>query len=287
MNEGAMASYMNDLARGASDFTTKQISARAEEAAAKAAYESTSNTLTHSGTSRSNQVTIGPKVDPLAITLPEDEAARKAKELKVEIMKKESLWCEAVTDEGYTYYWNVKNGESKWEAPKEGYMTLKEYEEIQKVGEQKLEEYAKKEFSDNVKYADEIAAALKREQYKKIGAKITRKEKEKQKETGAEEESKDDVQKFGWEDPETAARPLGKWQVVETKPTETYVDLELPSQSFQPVYVPAANQEEQEPPVKRFKEKTVTTVDAEEPGFFKKRKIAGGSRNVRKRLDDN
>lgn len=66
---------------------------------------------------------------------------------------------------------------------------------------------------------------------------------------------------------------------------EEYVDLQLPKQSYEPIYVPAANVEI-EPPVKKFKEKTVKSVDGEEPGFFKKRKIAGGSRNVRKRLDD-
>lgn len=62
-----------------------------------------------------------------------------------------------------------------------------------------------------------------------------------------------------------------------------HVDLELPTRYEAPVFVPS----EPEPaPMKKFKEKVITSIDTDEPGFFKKRKIAGGNRNTRKRLDD-
>lgn len=211
MNDAAMSAYMNDLAAG-SDFTSKHFSERAEAAAVKAAAsESTSKAFGSSA-----KPSIGPKVDPIAIILPEDVAEQRAKELKAIQAKKESLWCEAKSDDGHKYYWNVKTGESVWEPPKEGYLTLKEYEEIQKVGELKAEELAHKEFIENVKNSDEIAAALKREQHKKIGAKIKKKELKQQKElTSLKPDPIVPDEKFGWEDPETAARPLGKWQTVE------------------------------------------------------------------------
>lgn len=313
MNEAAMAAYMGDLAQG-SDFTAKQINARAEAAAKAAAVAAVESSR---ASSSSSKPTIGPKVDPLAITLPEDEAERKAKIARAVQAKKESLWCEAATDEGFTYYWNVKTGESVWEAPKEGFMSLKEYEKIQQIGEEKAAEQERKEFLDTVKNSDEIAAALKREQHKKMRIKAKNKEKAKEDAAAVKEEKEAADEKYGWEDPDVAARPLGKWQVVETKKyvknttiyllfvliyfcflifnsfffllifrEESFVDLQLPTQSYEPIYVPAVNVET-EVPVKKFKEKTITSIDADEPGFFKRRKIAGGSRNVRKPVNDN
>lgn len=89
-----------------------------------------------------------------------------------------------------------------------------------------------------------------------------------------------------YEEPGTAARPLGQWQTVqrvEVKP----VDLQLPIVPHEFVYVPAANVAP-EPPVKKFKEKVVATLDTVAVGVsneFKKRKTAV-KRNVRQRQDD-
>lgn len=89
-----------------------------------------------------------------------------------------------------------------------------------------------------------------------------------------------------YEEPGTAARPLGQWQTVQTVETKA-VDLQLPATKNEFVYVPAANVAP-EPPVKKFKEKVVATLDHVAVGVsneFKKRKTAV-KRNVRQRQDD-
>lgn len=99
MNDAALSAYMQDLSKGGADYSTKQISARVAATSAAAA-------ASGSGASSS----IGPKVDPFAIKLPEDDAIAEAKAARIAQARAESLWCEAKTDEGFTYYWNVKTG---------------------------------------------------------------------------------------------------------------------------------------------------------------------------------
>lgn len=69
---------------------------------------------------------------------------------------------------------------------------------------------------------------------------------------------------------------------------ETIVDLQLPQTEHEFKYVPPVTTDP-EPPVKRFKEKTVTVLDVNEGEIIKdtfvKRKFAA-KKNVRKRLDD-
>ncbi|XP_015924522.1 WW domain-binding protein 4 [Parasteatoda tepidariorum] len=36
------------------------------------------------------------------------------------------IWYEAVTEEGYKYYWNTENSESQWDPPEEGYVSMEE-----------------------------------------------------------------------------------------------------------------------------------------------------------------
>ena len=44
-------------------------------------------------------------------------------------------WFEAKTDEGHTYYWHVESHESRWTPPEEGYLSIKEQEDINKKHE--------------------------------------------------------------------------------------------------------------------------------------------------------
>lgn len=96
---------------------------------------------------------------------------------------------------------------------------------------------------------------------------------------------------------ETEARPLGQWQTV-APATESVapapVDLQLPHVVQNYVCVPAANVAP-EPPVKKFKEKVVTSLapsvgEMSTAGSganeFKKRKGVAAKRNMRQRLDD-
>uniref|UniRef100_A0A336LS45 Calmodulin-lysine N-methyltransferase n=1 Tax=Culicoides sonorensis TaxID=179676 RepID=A0A336LS45_CULSO len=265
MNENAMKAYAGDLAAGA-DYSARKENERSAAAAARSA--------------------IGPQVDPFAIKLPEDDYERPL--TKAEEEKAQSLWCEAKSDEGHTYYWNVKTGESVWEEPKEGYMKYEEYLKIQHEAEQKATQEVVKQSEEFVKNADEIAAAYNRERlkaYRKITKPDSESEDDDNDKNGEKKKKKKKKvdEKYGWENPEEAARPVGQWQTVEAPRPQAPIDLQLPTK-YEPVaFVPS----EPEPvPMKKFKEKTITSVDADEPGFFKKRKIAGGSRNVRKRVDD-
>lgn len=69
-----------------------------------------------------------------------------------------SMWCEAKSDDGNTYYWNVKTNETVWEKPKEGFMTLKEYNRINQVAlrQQELQQQEESMFMRG--NADEIVA---------------------------------------------------------------------------------------------------------------------------------
>lgn len=100
----------------------------------------------------------------------------------------QSMWIEAKTDDGNTYYWNVKtNGmslviirwlfifwfdfrsiipESIWTRPKEGYMTLKEYEELNSLAERMNEQQTKQRLNYMNANKVEIGANLVREQFK-------------------------------------------------------------------------------------------------------------------------
>jgi hypothetical protein len=70
---------------------------------------------------------------------------------------------------------------------------------------------------------------------------------------------------------------------VEEHQESSHIDLQLPKQND--IYYAVASVNTEEPPVKKFKEKTITTIDSDEiPSSFKKRKI--GNRNIRRTNDD-
>lgn len=91
-----------------------------------------------------------------------------------------------------------------------------------------------------------------------------------------------------YEEPGWSAKPLGEWTTVSQREVKP-VDLQLPEPSHHYVYVPAAHTEP-EPPVKKFKEKTISSLPVDDDGSdtvntFKKRKTTI-KRNVRQRNDD-
>ncbi|XP_046738017.1 WW domain-binding protein 4 isoform X3 [Diprion similis] len=200
----------------------------------------------------------------------------------------QKLWYEAVSPEGYTYYWHIQTNESVWEPPAEGFATIAEQEEEAKelaLQEELLAQIAKDEEKKKEETAEERRANTEREKYKEI-----RKQREEQ-EHAVEADDDEDLQspsvpyRRDYSVPERP-QPYGTWktvQVIEKKP----IDLQLPKHEFVAVSVPTL---EREAPQRIFKEKTISRIDAGDsdeeivPPTFKKRKF--GNKNVRKRLDD-
>lgn len=250
MNDAAMKSYTQDISIGA-DISSRAInranSKKAVDPMALANYESDEE--------------FGPNVSKRAAAAAVNPAT---------LVKDPSLWCEARTDDGDTYYWNVKTNESVWSKPKEGFMSLAEYEKLNIVAIKQQEEQQQQEMKHNIDNAGEIASRFKREQMKKY-QKRTEEKKPK------EEASTSYAGQYG-------GQPYGKWETVEVKPERKPIDYELPQQDIQYVAVPVATIEE--PPIRNFKEKTITKLEdvSEVPSVFKKRKI--GNRSIRRGTDD-
>ncbi|XP_035792273.1 WW domain-binding protein 4-like [Anopheles albimanus] len=299
MNEAAAKAYMQDISACA-DISSRELYAKQQleeaQAAAALAVSSAGPPTSSSSGSAASGSRAGPKLppkrgreaDPLYLAGPDsdDEAADGSNKAKIAAKRKHveemaqigngSMWVEAETDEGYPYYWNVKTGESAWEAPPEGFMKKDEYEKLSKLAWQKQKESAASEAKYVIENADEIAARLRRENMAHI-FKQNRKAKE-------EFERMADHKRAAAEDVEIerSKNPYGSWQTVEAK-DEKPIDLQLPVVPA-PLYVPSAAPEVQQP---KFKEKIVDRIPAEvkatvSDAFVKKRKI---QRNARQRLD--
>ncbi|XP_058835524.1 WW domain-binding protein 4 [Topomyia yanbarensis] len=293
MNDAAMKAYMQDVTAGADISSRALAEQQRTEAAAAAAAIAESEAAGPSVGPRVPKKKIGREADPFYI--PGDfsdeegsgpskvtaaaiaEAAKKKRLEEISKMGHGSLWVEAVSEEGYTYYWNVKTNASAWEPPKEGFMKKEEYAKITQMALQKQEEALKQEVKFEVDNAHEIAAKLKREQIGKLyGHNRLVKE---------EIEALTDPKRQRLEEEavlDAAAGPYGRWQTVEHR-EEKVVDLELPAVP-EPLYVPSVTPVV---PERRFKEKVIDYIPANEKsslddGFFKKRKVA---RNARQRLD--
>ncbi|KZC09072.1 WW domain-binding protein 4 [Dufourea novaeangliae] len=205
-----------------------------------------------------------------------------------------TLWYEALSPEGYTYYWHIETNESVWEPPDEGYMTFAEQEEEAKeqaIQEQFLEQLEQEEAVVNVELLEEKRANAERERLRQL-----RKRSDSPEETENEQVADGTTKTIKEENrpyrrdysiPEKS-HPYGPWQTVRNVVT-TPIDLQLPQQKQTqlPVFEKA---EPPRPPQRIFKEKTITQIntgDSDEDGrptAFKKRKI--GNKCVRKRLND-
>lgn len=97
MNEAAMKAYMVDVSEGA-DMTSRAISMAMNSGREE---------------SRRQVDPMMPAFDPYAPEhMPSVSKTSAAPAQAQAPVKDGSLWCEALTDEGHTYYWNVKtNGE--------------------------------------------------------------------------------------------------------------------------------------------------------------------------------
>ncbi|EDW77665.1 uncharacterized protein Dwil_GK24618 [Drosophila willistoni] len=279
MEEAAMKSYAQDI-HNRSDMTARSINTVIN-----------ASTSTSGITSSSTGYRMQRQVDPMRLVGDSDDEdgdeSRRVGITKVteSVVPDASLWVEGKSDEGHTYYWNVKTNESVWEPPKEGYLSYEEYERINQLA---LHQQELSQEQESLKFranADEEVARVNRERlkaFRKPEAAKEKKQKEEKRQTFKTEE-------------EAATNEIGQWQTVVVKPPEKPIDWELPNyDNYKPAPVVPQPANDAEPPVKRFKERTVTALAADEDEahsgsssstMFKKRKF-GNKGNARKRLDD-
>lgn len=112
MEDAAMKAYQQDILRGG-DMTTQTLNAAV--AAAAAGFDEVSSASTDRslpGPSAIPRRAIDPMLPPVDVL--EDEERQKKAKMKRKInpdgTSEQSMWVEAKSDEGHTYFWNVKNG---------------------------------------------------------------------------------------------------------------------------------------------------------------------------------
>lgn len=113
MEDAALKAYAQDISRGG-DITTQELNAAV--AAAEAGYEIEAATATNRsvpGPSAIPTRAIDPMLPPIDVLEDEERAKRAKMKRKANgtmgaEAKDQSMWVEAKSDEGHTYYWNVK-----------------------------------------------------------------------------------------------------------------------------------------------------------------------------------
>ncbi|XP_052871774.1 WW domain-binding protein 4 [Anopheles cruzii] len=293
MNDAAMKAYMQDISACADissrELYEKQQQEEAKEAAALAVGSAgpVAESAEPTGSRPKAPPKRGREADPFYLAGGDSDedtksyrekaaAKRKHSEDASKADENRSMWVEAATDEGYTYYWNVKSGESAWECPPEGFMKKAEYEKLSKMAWQKQKETAESDAKYELENADEIAARLRRENMAQIFRQNRKAKEDFEKMADRKREAEADAKL------DRARNPYGTWEKVEPR-DEKPVDLQLPVVPA-PLYVPSVAPEAPQP---KFKEKVVDHVPAEvtatvSDAFVKKRKF---QRNVRQRLD--
>ncbi|XP_070071687.1 WW domain-binding protein 4 [Drosophila takahashii] len=272
MEEAAMKSYAQDVhSRG--DMTARSINTVMRATASSSASSSSGGVAP--GRSR--------QIDPMRLEglSDEEEDQRRVAPGKVAseaAAPEASLWVEGKSDEGHTYYWNVKTNESVWKPPKEGYLSYEEYERINQLA---IDQQEISQAQESLKFranADEEVARVNREKMKVFRKPDNLKEK-KQKEERR--------QTFKTEE-EAATKEIGQWQTVVVKAPDEPIDWQLPQTDYYSAAPVISAPSEPEPPAKRFKEKTIGGLDAETaasaPATFKRKFIKKG--NSRQRVDD-
>ncbi|XP_075225545.1 uncharacterized protein LOC142326748 isoform X2 [Lycorma delicatula] len=177
------------------------------------------------------------------------------------------VWYEAKSDEDYTYYWNYLTGESVWEPPKEGYVSLEEQNSVKG--------------SDNIDTSIPVEGKSTEGENDGKKAANNKKRKEKIDEGEIKKDHNEETPAIG---PTMKPDPYGGWTTVDRRIPEP-VDLQLPEQEYVEIKVPVM---EAEQPQIKFKEKTITTLGSEEqgPSTFKKRKFNSNKGNIRRKFDD-
>ncbi|XP_011334134.1 WW domain-binding protein 4 [Ooceraea biroi] len=321
MENAAMAAYLRDVENNTRDMTAQNIIKEKQNRIETGDVPQNSNRMPPAAPEtiprfKSNTERFSPKVDPCdpttlsksAPSLPrvqqssENRTPGKSKAGKTKGKGRKTqeddrpappvrkLWYEALSPEGYTYYWHIETNESVWEPPKEGYMTIAEQEQEAKdeaLQRELIDQLEKEEAIEKADILEEQRANVERErmkEFRKRPAENDDVEGSRSKEVKEKKSEEERPYRRDYSVPERP-QPYGSWQVVETRKS---VDLQLPKQKQ--IQLPTFGKVEPPPPQKTFKEKTITQLstgdsdDEELSTTFKKRKI--GNKNVRKRTTD-
>ncbi|XP_011253882.1 WW domain-binding protein 4 [Camponotus floridanus] len=325
MENAAMAAYLKDVENNTRDMTAQNI---IKEKLNKIETRETPQNFNRMPPAapetvprfKSNTEQFSPKVDPCDPTLSKSAPSlprvqqqggenrtpgrskanktkgkgRKAQEDDRPTAPVRKLWYEALSPEGYTYYWHIETNESVWEPPEEGYMTLAEQEEEAKeeaLQKELIEQLDKEEAIKKADILEERRANLEREKMRERGTLVRSdndiKDDDESVEIKKEMAKEERPYLRDYSVPERP-QPYGSWQVVETIQKKP-VDLQLPQKQKQ-IQLSVFEKIEPPPPQRIFKEKTITQIkidnsdDESTPTTFKRRKI--GNKNVRKRTTD-
>ncbi|KAF6085211.1 WW domain binding protein 4 [Phyllostomus discolor] len=209
-----------------------------------------------------------------------------------------AVWVEALSEDGYTYYYNAETGESRWEKP-DDFIPHSGDLLSSKVNEKSLDTLEKSKSSDSHSDSDGEEEAEKIEvtaEIPKLKIKFKEKNKNNVEETEPEKQKEKNIQEqnsSGSNQEKSKAHkksnPYGEWQEIKQEvESHEEVDLELPSTENE--YVSTLEADVGGAPKVVFKEKTVTSLGVMADGVasvFKKRRIENGkSRNLRQRGDD-
>lgn len=323
MENAAMAAYLKDVENNTRDMTAQKIIKEKENKIETKETPQNFNRMPSAAPEtvprfKSNTEQFSPKVDPCDPTLSrgapsfprvqqqggENRTPGRSKANKTKGKGKKTqeddrptapvrkLWYEALSPEGYTYYWHIETNESVWEPPKEGYMTLAEQEEETKeeaLQKKLIEQLDREEAIEKADILEERRANLEREKMRERLARSDNDTKDDDESAGIKKETAKEERPYlrDYTVPERP-QPYGSWQVVETIKKKP-VDLQLPQKQKQ-IQLTIFEKIEPPPPQRIFKEKTVTQINIDDsddesaPTTFKKRKI--GNKNVRKRTTD-
>ncbi|XP_045124549.1 WW domain-binding protein 4-like isoform X2 [Portunus trituberculatus] len=167
------------------------------------------------------------------------------------------VWHEAKSPDGESYYWNTETGESTWDVPKEGFMSVKEQERLS-------EKTTTTTTTSHKASADKSAHTIKKKSQTTVSSA---------------------PMMYG---PAPKAEAFSSWQTVKMSDKEKAVDLQLPQIAEEGYYAPEVVISK---PEVSFKEKVVTLSDQGEEGDlgsvgFKKRKAQQDNRKIMKRRND-
>ncbi|ESO95250.1 hypothetical protein LOTGIDRAFT_239443 [Lottia gigantea] len=175
-----------------------------------------------------------------------------------ETVEDSGTWYEAISPEGYPYYWNSLTNEPVWTAP-EKYISLAEQERLQN-GEVEEEPDPEVTGARNIPLPDEEEAP-----------------------PPVEPEPTPQIPLPPRKDPKSSRSVFGGWETV------SVTELPPPPEDLLVEDIPLPEPDrEQKPPKQKFREKTVTSLNSN-PGevvSFKKRKVRSGARNARQRDTD-